>query len=107
MNSEKQVFQELLNNGKFDLAGTERHLSMADLVKFIIKYEEAGVVHFTGEIIELTEFGVSYLVRNRNRIFLKRDHSIREDIPGWFLRADLDGKAKYRIALKGVKHISH
>jgi hypothetical protein len=78
-----------------------------DLVSFIIRYSDLGYIRYAQNEISLTDNGITFLRKNRNKIFLRKDNKVWADIPKWCLSEDLDEEGKLKVIFKGVKRTSY
>lgn len=79
MNYEKFLFLKLLQ-GPVNI--NELHcISMAHLIKFILKYQEINVISFENENIRITSDGEKYFLKHRHEILFSLNDKSWTAIP--------------------------
>ena len=101
MGREKYIFSKLLKKKEINLAGRD-DISLYEIIEFITKYSEIGIIEYKKGILQLTAKGIKYIIKNRKKIYLTKTEKCWEVVPPEFLDRQVDKNKQIAIKLKGV-----
>lgn len=101
MNKEKQIFSILLKEKEIILA--DRYdITLSEIVEFIVKYKELGVIEYKKQSILITPKGIIYAFNHRKELYLTKYQKEWEIVPPEFQGKRIAKNQQVRVNLKGV-----
>lgn len=98
MNKEKQIFSILLKEKEIILAD-RNDITLSDIVEFIVKYKEMGVIEYNKQSILITQKGITYAFDHRKELYLTKYQKEWEEVPPEFRGKRIEKNQQVRVKL--------